>query len=110
MTLSSATRSNNAFRDTATFAMASKHHILLIGATGICGLIFTRAALEAGHQVTAYVRTPSKIPGDLSSSSNLSIIHGELGDKERLEKVAACGADVFISLAGPTLMKWEGNV
>jgi nucleoside-diphosphate-sugar epimerase len=90
--------------------MATKHHILLLGGTGICGLIFTRAALEAGHQITAYVRTPSKIPSELSSSSNLSIIQGELGDEEGLKKAAACGADIFISLAGPTLMKREGTV
>jgi len=89
--------------------MASKHHILLLGGTGICGLIFTRAALEIGHQITAYVRTPSKIPSDLCSHSNLSIIQGELGDGDGLKKAAACGAEIFISLAGPTLMKREGT-
>lgn len=89
--------------------MATKHHILLLGGTGICGLIFTRAALEAGHQITTYVRTPSKIPADLSSNSRLSIIQGELGDEEGLKKAAACNADIFISLAGPKLMKREGT-
>ena len=90
--------------------MVAKHHILLIGGTGICGLIFTRAALEAGHKLTLYVRTPSKIPTELSSNANLAVMQGELGDVEGLKNAAACGADVFISLAGPTLGKREGTV
>jgi len=99
----------NEFHKIADTTMTTQHHILLLGGTGICGLIFTRAALEAGHQITSYVRTPSKIPNDLSSNSNLSIIQGELGDEEGLKKAAACGTDLFISLAGPTLMKREGT-
>lgn len=87
----------------------TKHHILLLGGTGICGTIFTRAALEAGHKLTLYVRTPSKIPSELSSNANLSVVQGEFGDAEGLKKAAACGADIFISLAGPTLGKREGT-
>lgn len=90
--------------------MDTKYHILLLGGTGICGLIFTRAALEAGHKLTLYVRTPSKIPTDLSSNANVSVIQGDLGDAEGLRKAAACGADIFISLAGPTLGNREGTV
>ncbi|KAF4633567.1 hypothetical protein G7Y89_g4548 [Cudoniella acicularis] len=89
--------------------MTERHHILLLGGTGICGLIFTQAALEAGHKLTLYVRTPSKIPTELLSNANLSIIQGDLGDVDGLKKAASCGADVFISLAGPTLGKREGT-
>jgi Trk K+ transport system NAD-binding subunit len=90
--------------------LSTKHHILLLGGTGICGQIFTRAALEAGYTLTLYVRTPSKILEDLSANPNLHVIQGELGDEEGLKKAAACGADIFISLAGPTLGKKEGTV
>ena len=90
--------------------MSDKHHILLLGGTGICGLIFTQAALEAGHKLTLYVRTPSKIPTDLSSNADLVVIQGELGDVEGLKKAANCGADIFICLAGPTLGRREGTV
>ena len=86
------------------------HHILLLGGTGICGTIFTRAALEAGHKLTLYVRTPSKIPSNLSSHTNLSVIQGELQDADGLQKAAACGADIFISLAGPTMGNHDGTV
>lgn len=90
--------------------MDDKHHILVLGGSGICGLVFTEAALEAGHKLTLYVRTPSKIPAELSSNANLNVIQGELGDVEGLKKAAACGADLFVSLAGPTLGKREGTV
>lgn len=93
-----------------TMQLDTKYHILLLGGTGICGLMFTRAALEAGHTLTLYVRTTSKIPKDLSSNPRLSAIQGELGDEEGLKKAAACGADVFLSFAGPTLGKRDGTV
>jgi len=89
--------------------MSTKHHILLFGGTGLCGTIFTRAALEAGHTLTLYVRTPSKIPADLSSNLNLHVIKGEFSDEEGLKKAAGCGASIFISLAGPTLGERKGN-
>tara|TARA_R110002060_G_scaffold36667_3_gene47657 strand:+ start:1111 stop:1446 length:336 start_codon:yes stop_codon:yes gene_type:complete len=90
--------------------LSTKHHILLLGGTGICGTIFTRAALEAGHTLTLYVRTPSKIPSDISSNPNIHIIQGEFGDEEGLKKAAACGATIFVSLAGPTLGEKKGTV
>jgi len=97
------------YENVETMQLDTKYHILLLGGTGICGLIFTRAALEAGHALTLYVRTPSKIPADLSTNPRLSVIQGELGDEEGLKKAAACGADVFVSLAGPTLGRREGT-
>jgi nucleoside-diphosphate-sugar epimerase len=90
--------------------LSSKHHILLIGGTGFCGIVFLQAALEKGYEITVYARTPSKIPKDLASNANLHIIQGELGDEEGLRKAAACGADIFISLAGPTLGHRSGTV
>ena len=88
----------------------TKYHILVLGGTGLCGLIFCHTALEAGHALTLYCRNPSKIPADLSSNPKLTIIQGELNDEEGLKKAAACGAEIFISFAGPTLMKREGTV
>lgn len=90
--------------------MSPKHHILLLGGTGLCGQIFARAALNAGHQLTLYARSPSKLSTDLAEHPNLAVIQGELNDVEGLSKAGACGADVFISVAGPTLGKREGTV
>ncbi|TAQ84573.1 hypothetical protein B7494_g7101 [Chlorociboria aeruginascens] len=89
--------------------MTAKHHVLVLGGTGTCGLIFLKAAVEAGHQLTLYVRTPSKIPEGLASNTSVDIIQGELNDVEGLKRVANCGADIFISFAGPTLGKREGT-
>jgi putative NADH-flavin reductase len=36
-------------------------NIVILGATGKTGSILLRQALDAGHTVTALVRTPSKI-------------------------------------------------
>jgi putative NADH-flavin reductase len=90
--------------------MSTKYHILLFGGTGICGRIFTQAALDAGHTLTLYARNPSKIPAEFATNPNLHIIQGELGDEEGLKKAAACGAEIFVALAGPTLGKREGTV
>lgn len=90
--------------------MNEKHHFLLLGGTGLCGLVFVRTALEAGHTLTLYMRTPSKIPSDLSSNPQLHVIEGALEDESGLRKAAGCGADIFVSLAGPTLGKREGTV
>ncbi|TVY54987.1 hypothetical protein LSUE1_G008525, partial [Lachnellula suecica] len=89
--------------------MHEKHHILLLGGTGVCGLIFTQAAIDAGHKLTLYVRSSSKIPTELISHHNLDVIQGDLANEEKLKEAAACGADVFISFAGPTLGKKEGT-
>ena len=91
-------------------SVSTKYHILLFGGTGICGRIFTQAALEAGHTLTLYVRNPSKTPAEFATNPNLHTIQGELGDEEGLKKAAACGAEIFVSLAGPTLGKREGTV
>jgi NAD dependent epimerase/dehydratase family enzyme len=90
--------------------MDEKHHILLLSGTGICDQIFTEAALSAGHKLTIYCRSSSKIPTPLLSHQNLDVIQGELANEEGLKEASACGADVFISLAGPTLGKKEGTV
>lgn len=90
--------------------MAAKHHILLLGGTGLCGLIFMRAALKAGHSLTLYVRNPVKLPTEVAENKNVNVIQGELSDEEGLKCAAGCGADVFVCFAGPTLGKKEGTV
>ena len=90
--------------------MSTKYHILLFGGTGICGRIFTQAALDAGHTLTLYVRNPSKMDVEVDTNPNLHTIQGELEDEEGLKKAAACGAEIFVCLAGPTLGKREGTV
>lgn len=90
--------------------MTLKHHILLLGGTGSCGQIMIKAILEAGHQLTLYVRSPGKLPENQRANPLVTVVEGTLEDKEALNKVALCGADVFISVAGPTMGKKDGTV
>ena len=73
--------------------------ILVLGATGRTGRIFTRKALEEGHAVTAYVRNPDKALALLGAHQNLTIIPGTLDDAEQLA-TAASGQDVMVSILG----------
>ncbi|PSS23445.1 hypothetical protein M430DRAFT_136392 [Amorphotheca resinae ATCC 22711] len=76
--------------------------ILVLGATGQTGIDFSNAALEAGHQLTLYVRNPSKVPENIKSHEKVSIVEGQLSDEEKLKQAVASGATVFVSFAGPT--------
>ena len=73
--------------------------ILVIGATGRTGRLFTRKALEEGHAVTAYVRNPNKARTLLGAHQNLTITPGTLDDAERLA-TASAGQDVMVSALG----------
>ena len=73
--------------------------ILVLGATGRTGHLFTRKALEEGHAVTTYVRNPDKALALLGSHQNLTIIPGTLDDAERLS-AASSGQDVMVSILG----------
>lgn len=73
--------------------------ILILGATGRTGRLFIRKALEEGHAVTAYVRTPDKARTLLGAHPNLTITPGDLNDAERLA-AASAGQDVMVSTLG----------
>ena len=65
--------------------------ILLFGATGRTGKLLLQKALGDGHEVTAIVRTPSKLDG-----LGAKIIEGTPYDKKTVEK-AIDNCDVVIS-------------
>lgn len=73
-------------------------NITLFGATGETGLLFVERALTAGHNVTVYARTPSKIT---IKNKKLTVIKGELNELSNIEE-AIQGADAVISILGPT--------
>ncbi|CNJ20121.1 putative flavin reductase [Mycobacterium tuberculosis] len=73
--------------------------ILVLGATGRTGHLFTQKALDEGHAVTAYVRNPDKARTLLGTHPNLTITPGDLNDAERLA-AASAGQDVMVSTLG----------
>ena len=73
--------------------------ILVLGATGRTGRLFTHKALQEGHAITAYVRNPDKARALLGAHPNLTITPGDLNNTERLAATSA-GQDVMVSLLG----------
>ncbi len=72
--------------------------IVVFGATGGTGKQVVRQALEAGYQVTAFVRSPEKLDVD---GLNLKIIQGDVMEADKVEQAIA-GQDAVISTLGAT--------
>lgn len=71
--------------------------VIVFGATGGTGKQLVRQAIEAGYQVVACARNPSKL--DIKSE-HLTIVKGDLSNVALIEN-AISGADAVISLLGP---------
>ncbi|MFF1839436.1 NAD(P)-dependent oxidoreductase [Streptomyces sp. NPDC058231] len=70
--------------------------ITLFGATGRMGQLLTQLALDTGHEVIAYARTPGKLR---ITHPNLSVIAGQLDDDEAILE-AVRTADAVIEGVG----------
>ena len=70
--------------------------LLILGATGSLGRHVLRQAVAAGHAVTVFIRTPSKLPADVGE--RLSVHMGDLSAGVPLEFVR--GQDALINCAG----------
>jgi putative NADH-flavin reductase len=70
--------------------------IAIFGASGRTGLLLTFQALNQGHEVTAYTRSPRKIS---ITHKNIRIIEGELQDYDRI-KAAVSGQDIVMCTLG----------
>ena len=87
-------------------------NIALFGATGQTGKEFLEVALNAGHNVKALVRTPSKLDQD-PSNSNLTIIQGDVLEYNDVDETVS-GTDIVVSLFGhvkgsPDWLQTEGT-
>jgi putative NADH-flavin reductase len=74
-----------------------KMKITIFGATGGTGKQLVEQALEAGNEVVAFCRNPSKLN---MRHEHLTIVHGELTDQALIEH-AVSGAEAVISVLGP---------
>jgi len=72
--------------------------IVVFGASGGTGIKIVEQALQAGHTITAFVRSPSKIT---IQHPNLALFQGDVMDATAVEK-AIIGQDAVISTLGPT--------
>jgi uncharacterized protein YbjT (DUF2867 family) len=70
--------------------------LIVLGASGSLGRHVLRQALAAGHEVTAFVRTPSKLPPE--AQGRVSVHTGDLTAPVPLEPLR--GQDALINCAG----------
>lgn len=71
--------------------------IIVFGASGGTGIKIVEQALSAGHIVTAFVRTPSKLG---IQNQNLTVAQGDVMDAAAVSSAIA-GQDAVISALGP---------
>ena len=74
--------------------------VLILGATGPSGLLLVQEALAAGHTVVLYVRSPQKLPEDITSNTSVTVVEGQLNDEAALSG-ALEGVDAVLSALGP---------
>jgi uncharacterized protein len=74
----------------------SRARLLILGATGSLGRHVLRQALDAGHDVTVFVRTPSKLPSD--AAARVSVHTGDLSEEIPIDLLK--GYDALINCAG----------
>ena len=70
--------------------------VLVVGASGRTGRPLVGQALEAGHEVTALVRDPARLPVE---HERLRIVRGDVLDVSALERVVE-GQDAVLSVIG----------
>jgi putative NADH-flavin reductase len=71
--------------------------LTIFGATGQTGRHLTQQALDAGHQVTAVVRDPTRLP---IRHQRLQVVTADVLDPAAIQPAVA-GADAVISALGP---------
>ncbi|KAJ6019301.1 hypothetical protein N7499_009535 [Penicillium canescens] len=76
-------------------------HFLVLGATGAIRRQFCDLALNEGHKLTLFVRNATKVPENILNNAE-QVIEGSFEAHSDLDKIAKCGADMFVSFAGPT--------
>jgi putative NADH-flavin reductase len=75
--------------------------LFILGATGGIGRHLLRIGLDRGHELTAYVRSPRKIPGP---HERLAVVRGDLFDAGAMARSLA-GHDAVLSAFGPTTIR-----
>jgi uncharacterized protein YbjT (DUF2867 family) len=71
--------------------------VTIFGSTGAAGQLLVKACLDAGHHVTAFARSPEKLP---PRSDRLRVVKGTLADAEAIDE-AVRDSNAVVSLLGP---------
>jgi putative NADH-flavin reductase len=73
-------------------------NLAVFGSTGLTGRELVKQALDAGHHIAAFARSPAKL--DIKNE-RLTVVQGELDNIAAIERTVR-GADAVISILGPT--------
>ena len=71
--------------------------VIICGATGNIGRQTVEKALQAGHQVTAFARSPQK----LESQANLNLVEGDVMDAKSVERAMSEQEAVITTFGAP---------
>jgi putative NADH-flavin reductase len=80
--------------------------LVIFGASGRTGRELVRQALERGHEVKAFARTPARLGLE---HERREIVEGDVQDATAVEQAVA-GADAVLSALGPTANKPDPQV
>jgi putative NADH-flavin reductase len=89
----------NAARGSSSGARLNPLKMVILGATGATGLEVVRMAVERGHSMTAFVRSPDRLA---SFMDRIEVKRGDLLDASQLAQVID-NHDAIISSFGPRL-------
>lgn len=73
--------------------------VIVFGATGGLGQWTWKAAMQAGHDVVAFVRSPHKL-GPPPATGHLEVVQGDVMDADAV-RAASAGCDVAINCTSP---------
>ena len=76
--------------------------LFVLGATSPTGILLVKEALEVipSSTIVIYARSPSKLPIELSTNKSITVVQGELDEKEKLSNALA-GVDAILTALGP---------
>jgi uncharacterized protein len=80
----------------------NNQRVIVFGATGRVGASFLEYALDAGHRVTAFVRTPGKLS---LRHANLKVVQGDATDQESVTQALKTGFDAVVMAVGANPLK-----
>ena len=86
----------------------SSSKVLVLGSTGPAGICVLRELLYRNHSVIAYARSPSKVPTDLTSDPQLTVVKGEMTDYATFSS-ALRGCSAIISHLGGDINNPHSN-
>jgi putative NADH-flavin reductase len=75
-------------------------NVTVFGATGAIGQQIVQQLRASRHVVTAYVRTPAKVPS--TWGQDVTVVTGEITDAAAIDR-AVTGADAVVSALGPSM-------